>query len=210
MDKSQRQLVSPSGKRRETAFVLLAAVLVSITCGTLIFINQKRSDVAELADFQIRAFFSLNEQELAVFNGLYTAAVEIDEIHNEDEEWLTVSQLEEDLLPPFTKDASWERSGRFTWSRELRPTGSMDIALYTGHPAQGTTAGSFILLFLHDHKQKQGSARTEPRHAPYEIWYHPSPEKNAPQAATDQGFISAGWKEVLAYSGADEVKRIKG
>ncbi|WP_421900931.1 DUF6162 family protein [Maridesulfovibrio sp.] len=210
MNKPSRQLVSPSGKGKETIYVLLTALLVSVTCATLIFINQKQSHVADLADFQIRAFSDLNEKELAIFNGLYTAAVEINEIHNEEEEWLTVAQLEEELLPPFTKDASWKKNGRFNWERTLRPAGSMDIALYTGHPSQGAETGSFILLFLHDHKQRQGNARTEPSHAPYEIWFHSSANKAAPQIATDQGFISAGWKEVIAYSGEDEVKRIKG
>ncbi|NDV25167.1 DUF6162 family protein [Desulfovibrio sp. JC010] len=210
MNKPPRQLVSPSGKGKETMYVLLAALLVGITCATLIFINQKQSQVADLANFQIRAFSDLNDKELAVFNGLYTAAVEINEIHNEGEEWLTVPQLEEEFMPPFTRDASWKKSGRFSWNRELRPAGSMDIALYTGHPGQGESTGSFILLFLHDHKKKQGSARTGPRHAPYEIWYHTSANKPAPQVATDQGFIAAGWKEVIAYSGEDEVKRIKG
>jgi len=209
MDKSRRQLVSPSGKGRETAFVLLAAVLVSIACATLMFLNQHKSQAAELASFQVRAFSALNEKELSVFNGLYTAAIEINEIHKEEEEWLSVVQLEEELLPPFTKDTAWKKNGSYNWSCELRPAGSVDIALYSGHPDKDTPAGSFILLFVHDHKM-HSSTNKAPAHAPYEIWYHPSSLKQAPQAATDQGFISAGWKEVIAYSGADEVKRIKG
>lgn len=210
MDKTSQQLISPSGKGRETMYVLFAAILVAATCATLIFLNQKQSAVAGLESFQIRAFSDLNDKELAVFNGLYTAAVEINGIHDDEEEWLSVKQLEEELLPPFTKDASWKKNGKYTWDRTLRPAGSMDIALYTGHPEKGNKMGSFILLFLHDHAKKQGNARTAPTHAPYEIWYHPAPDKTAPQVATDQGFISAGWKEVIAYSGEDEVKRVKG
>ena len=118
-------------------YVLLAALIVSITCATLIFINQKQSQIEALADFQIRAFSDLNENELAIFNGLYTAAVEINEIHNEEAEWLTVPQIEDELMPPFS-----------------RQTG--------------------------------------------------------PEITTDQGFISAGWKQVIAYSGEDEIKNIKG
>lgn len=210
MNKSFRQLVVSSGKGKETIYVFLAAILVTITCATLIFINQKAPEMTKLESFQIRAFSDLNEKELAIFNGLYTAAVEMNEIHDEEEQWLTVKQLEDDLIPPFTKDASWKKNGKFIWDRSLRPAGSMDIALYNGHPQKTAAAGSFILLFLHDHKKKQGSARTEPTHAPYEIWYHASADKSPPQVATDQGFISAGWKEIIAYSGEDEVKRIKG
>ncbi len=87
MNKSSRQLVSPSGKGKETMYVLLTAILVTVSCATLILVNQKQSEIANLADFQIRAFSDLNEKELAVFNGLYTAAVEINAIHSEEEEW---------------------------------------------------------------------------------------------------------------------------
>jgi hypothetical protein len=210
MNEPSRKLVLPSGKGKETIYVLLAALVVSITCATLIFINQKQSQISALADFQIRAFSDLNENELAVFNGLYTAAVEINEIHNEEAEWLTVAQLEDELMPPFTKDTSWKKNGRFSWTRSLRPSGSIDIALYTGHPEEGKKTGSFILLFLHDHSQQLSNDRTDPSHAPYEIWFHTSADKPAPEITTDQGFISAGWKEVIAYSGEDEIKKIKG
>lgn len=210
MNEPSRKLISPSGKGKETMYVLLAALVVSITCATLIFINQKQSQIAVLADFQIRAFSHLNEKELVIFNGLYTAAVEINVIHEEEAEWLTIVQLEDELMPPFTKDASWKKNGRFSWTRSLRPSGSIDIALYTGHPEEGKNTGSFILLFLHDHNQQLSNDRTEPSHAPYEIWFHPSADKMAPEITTDQGFISSGWKEVIAYSGEDEIKKIKG
>lgn len=211
MDTPPRQRITPSGKGKETSYVLLAAIIVLITCATLISLNQSTTELLELQNFQISAFADLNDQELAIFNGLYTSAYEIDEIHDEGcGEWLTVKDLEESLLPPFVKDSSWDKNGKYEWSRTLSPTGTIDVAIYIGNPADKTKSGAFILLFLHDHANINSSSLTLPEHAPFEIWFHASADKSVPSIITDQAFIAAGWKEVEALSGKEEIKRIKG
>ena len=211
MDKSSRQLVQPSGKGRETSLVFLAAAVVLITCVTLIFMNRTESESIKLQAYQISAFEDLNEQELAIFNGLFTSAIEIYEIHkDEGGKWLTVGELEKSLLPPFVKDLAWENNGRYEWIRRLNPAGSIDAAVYTGYSANKSRTGSFILLFLHDHAEQVNSSKYKLRHAPYEIWYHASSREKTPEIIMDQAFIAAGWKEVEPLSGKDEVKRIKG
>lgn len=211
MDRPTRQRILPSGKGTETSYVLLAAAIVLLTCASLISLNQTRTESKELQDFQISAFADLNEHELAVFNGLYTSAVEIDEIHNnEGGEWLTIKELEDSLLPPFIKDSSWKKNGQYEWSRKVCPSGSIDVAIYSGTPASKSESGSFILLFLHNHAETSSPPTANPGHAPYEIWYHSSTKKRPPTIITDQSFIAAGWKEVEALSGEDEIKRIKG
>lgn len=48
------------------------------------------------------------------------------------------------------------------------------------------------------------------RHAAFEIWMHRSETKPFPDVVTDQALIAAGWQEVIALSGKDEVRRVKG
>lgn len=211
MNKIKHQRIKSSGKGKETSYILIAATTLLITCSALISLNHTKSESIKLPKFQMSAFTDLNEQELAIFNGLYTSAVEIDEIHNDEGgEWLTITELEDSFLPPFVKDSLWKKSGQYKWSRRLNPTGSIDVAIYSGSPTGKIKSGSFTLLFLHDHAAMNSSQNPNPVHAPFEIWYHASSEKHPPSLITDQAFIAAGWKEVAPLSGKDEVKRIKG
>ena len=42
------------------------------------------------------------------------------------------------------------------------------------------------------------------------IWIHPKPNVSAPSNVTRDSLIANGWKEVVPYSGAMEVERLKG
>lgn len=204
------EVVRPSGSRRETTWLAAAAVCVLTICTLLIFINSRQVATQPLPEYKINAFTDLSPGELATFNGLYTSAPEINDIHNEsDGKWMSVAELEEYYMPPFVRDRAWEQSGRIKWTLETRPAGDMDIAIYTGKPQDNGAGGAFVLLFLHNHK-KQGNANEAPMHPEYEIWHTPSPGASAPEIITDQAFISAGWKEVVAYKGSDEKTRVKG
>ncbi len=204
------EVIRPSGSRRETMWLVAAATCVLTICTLLILITSRQTAEKDLPEYKINAFSELSPSELAVFNGLYTSAPEINDIHNErDGKWMSIAELEEYYMPPFVRDRAWEKNGRIKWTLKTRPTGEMDIALYTGNPQDDNAGGTFILLFLHNHK-KQGNAEDAPEHPEYEIWYTPSPGAYTPEITTDQAFISAGWKEVVAYKGSDEKTRIKG
>ncbi len=49
-----------------------------------------------------------------------------------------------------------------------------------------------------------------PTHAPYEIWINDKKNQGFPNIITDQALIAAGWKEIVALTGEDEMKRMKG
>lgn len=207
------QTVTPAGKSSESLYLLIITVAIVSICAFLISLSTRGDGERTLQGHELDAFSDLNGQELAVFNNLRTSALEIDEVHRSagnTAPWPTVAELEEEGLPPFVQDASWKKSGAYRWERILRPAGDIDLAVFVGYPDSGSQCGTMLLLFLHDHAKKQGNAGGEPQHAPYEIWYHASSAQPVPEVFTDQGFITAGWKEVKALRGADEIKRIKG
>ncbi len=206
------QTVSPAGKGSESLYLLLITVVIVATCAVLISVTSGKEQQRVLQGYQIDAFADLNAKELAVFNNLRTSAVEIDDIHREDVNyaaWPAVEQLQQDGLPPFVQDVSWKKSGQYLWKKVARPEGNIDLAVFVGYP-QDAECGTMLLLFTHEHGKKQGNAHGESQHAPYEIWYHSSSREPLPEVFTDQVFIAAGWKEIRALSGADEVKRVKG
>jgi len=204
------KVVRPSGTGLETRLVLMVALLTVLICGGSILLRNTSSAIRETPDWQIDAFKDLRTEELATFNGLYTAAPEIELFHEDvGSRWPTVDELESDFIPPFVQDVAWEQNGSIEWTHSIISTSSKHIALYVGHPRQEALSGSFLLVMLHDHVKKEGNAGAI-SHAPYEIWLHVSPAADIPSMVTDQALINKGWREVVARRGEDEMKRTKG
>jgi hypothetical protein len=159
--------------------------------------------------WRLDAFSDLSPGELAVFNGLRTAALDIQMMHEEDGLWPTIDALEEAAVPPFNQDVVWHQSGRMVWSRSIIATEARHIALYLGSPLLCDQGRSLLLVMMHDHVRRQGNVPGRGR-APYEIWLHPACAPDIPDALTDQALITAGWYEVVARTGAIETRHTKG
>jgi len=202
-------IVRPSGSGLETRLVLAVAMLTMVICGSAIVLRNTTATAKEVPTWQVDAFKDLRAEELATFNGLHTAAPEIEIFHeDEDSRWPTVDELASDLIPPFVQDAAWEKNGSLGWTRTIISTQDKHIALYVGHPREVSKSGSFMLVMLHDHVKKEGNAGAA-SHAPYEVWIHTSPAAETPTMVTDQALINKGWREVVARRGEEETMRTK-
>ncbi|NDV28552.1 DUF6162 family protein [Desulfovibrio sp. JC010] len=154
------KVIRPSSSGTETKFVFAAMLLTLVVCASSIALRHISKKEYSLPDWQINAFDSLNPQELAVYNGLVSAGAEIDAIHADDNNrWPTVAELEEDFIPPFTKDSGWEKDGRIFWQRKILDSGYSHLALYRGISKESDKIrGTFLLAMIHDHVKKQGNA----------------------------------------------------
>lgn len=203
-------IVRPSGAGMETRLVLLVALLTIAICGGVIALRNTRARATEIPTWKVDAFNELRSQELATFNALYTAAPEIEAFHEDGtNRWPSVDQLRAEYIPPFVQDAAWKKNGGLGWARSIISTQDKHIACYLGNPLDPAVSRSFLLVMLHDHVKKEGNAGGA-IHAPYEIWAHPSSAAGFPEMVTDQALINAGWREVVARRGEDEMKRTKG
>ncbi|QJB56952.1 DUF6162 family protein [Pseudodesulfovibrio sp. zrk46] len=214
MGKNPRQMtrevvVKPSGSGTESRLVLMVALLTIAICSAAIVLRNTAAKAKEVPTWQVDAFEDLRAEELAIFNGLISAAPEIDIFH-EDEggEWPSVDALAADFIPPFVQDAAWKKNGAMAWIRSIINTQDKHIAMYVGHPLDVTKSGSFMLVMLHDHVKKEGNAGGA-THAPYEVWIHASPVAEIPSMVTDQALINKGWREVVARKGDDETRRTR-
>jgi len=191
------QVVRPAGPAAETRLVLAAALLTALLCAGAIALRHGPATARELPEWRINAFADLRPQELAVFNGLCSAAPEIDLHHAENGGWPSVDALADDFVPPFVQDGAWERNGGHHWTRSVLLSPGRHVALYVGHPDDAAASGTFLLLMLHSHAKGEGNADAG-THAPYEIWLHASPVAPIPDMVTDQALIGKGWREVVA------------
>ncbi len=189
---------------------MITALVLGVSAAA-ISLPRGGSDDAEKPARRLDAFNDLNSGETWVFNSLLTAAIEIDQTHDmEDGRWMDIAELEELYIPPFARDAAWKNQGKITWKLAILHADINHIALYRGIPATKDVRGTFLLVMLHEHKKKQGNSPDGPGHAPYEIWLHPDRAKDFPAIITDQALIAAGWSQVVAQSGEDEFKKLKG
>lgn len=206
-------LVRPARGEGELRWLLLFSTVIIFLCAMVIASGRKLGGQAELQPWQINAFQELRPEELGTFNALRTAALEIDDVHEDGGVWMDILDMQSLVIPPFVRDAAWRRQGRMGWEMRIPVSEKTDMALYLGVPKDFAVSGSFLLVMLHEHVRKQGNtveSDQQSLHPRYEIWHTNSTSVQFPEIVTDQALISAGWKEVVALTGSDEIERMKG
>lgn len=205
--------VPPASDRFET--LLVGAVALAIIAASLLAVSQRRIEDAEqrLFDWQISAFYDLNATDQAIYNALSTAAQELWWIHGDmltfgDEAekadpWPLVESLDEYFaLPPFTKDLAWSQQGRVNWQR-IASFSFEGSTVYFGSGGTAPGQSAYLVMLSHVHK---GASWTDGA----TIWIHPDPNTAPPATIKRDSLIVHGWREVVPYSGAMEVERLKG
>jgi hypothetical protein len=206
--------VKPAGARFE-GWALVAAVLVVVATLTLYVRANGREDTApKLYDWQISAFDGLTGADQAIYNSLYTVKDEIpliyDDINRFNEpgvkfRWPNLQDFEDFLLPPFYRDTSWEQNGSLQWSlHEPLAEGEMQgSTMYLGTDGSLPGQGSFLLIIGHVHAGFTNNNAIV-------IWWNAKNHVEMPESGFKDKLILQGWREVVAYSGDLEVKRLFG
>jgi hypothetical protein len=207
-------VVRPAGSRLEGLALVVATIAV---IGALVLYVYERGDehsVEPIYDWQVSAFAGLTGADQAIYNSLYTVKDEIpyiyDDINRFNEpgqkfHWPGLTDFQDWLLPPFYKDTSWERQGSLKWTLfEPLPEGEMQgYTMYLGSDGTIAGQGSFLLVIGHVHAGFQNTNAMT-------IWWIGKTHMDMPNSGFRDGLILQGWKEVVPYSGAAEVKRLFG
>jgi hypothetical protein len=206
-------VVEPSDRRSEDWIIgLLAGAVVLMTLTAALLRGNDRAP-EPLFDWQISAFYDLNPADQAIYNALEAAGEELWYIHSDllyfgDEAqkaspWPPVSDLDEFyLMPPFVKDVAWSQQGEIEW--QLVASFSFEgSAVYFGSSGKLDDQSAYLLALSHTHK---GAGYKDAA----KVWIHDDPHVEAPDTVTRDSLIVNGWKEVVPYSGAMEVERLKG
>jgi hypothetical protein len=194
--------------------VIAATIIVA---GSLALYVEERgqNEATEIIyDWQVSAFNSLTGADQAIYNSLYTVKDEIPYIYDDinyfngpDEKfrWPNLQDFQDYLLPPFFQDTSWEQNGSLQWTLyEPLPEGEMQgSTMYLGTDGQHENQGSFLLVIHHVHAGFTNSNSAI-------IWWSESNHAEMPESGFRDSLILQGWREVVAYSGDQEVERIFG
>ena len=206
--------VKPAGARYEGWALLAATLVVIATLTVYVRVNGKETGPPKLYDWQVSSFGELQGADQAIYNALYTVKDEIPLIFDDINafnapgvkfRWPDLQDFEDVLLPPFYKDTSWEQNGSVTWRLYAPlPEGEMQgSTMYLGTDGKLPMQGSFLLIIGHVHA---GFTNTNA----IVIWWNKQNHMDMPESGFNDTLIRQGWRQVVAYSGGDEVKRLFG
>jgi hypothetical protein len=208
------ELIRPAGAGHEG--LALVAATVAIVGGLALYVRGLgREEATEpLYEWQVSAFATLTGADQAIYNSLYTVKDEIPYIYDDINQfnppgvkfhWPNLDDFQDWLLPPFYKDTSWEQNGALTWTLfEPLAEGEMQgSTMYLGTDGRLPDQGSFLLIIGHVHAGFTNNNAIV-------IWWNEKNHVEMPQSGFRDGLILEGWKEVVPYSGAQEVERIFG
>jgi len=206
-------IVRPRSGKLEAGLVVVTVAAILGVGGALVQATQVDNYEPRLFGWQISSFYDLNPTDQAIYNALVTASDELWWIHGgrlalpvegkEDEPWPSVQDLDEEYeLAPFVKDLAWSQHGKVQWQRiaEFSFEGS---TVYYGANGEVPGQGAYLLVLSHTHK---GASYADGA----TMWLHPNPVAPAPTTIKTDSLIVNGWKEIIPYSGATEVERLKG
>jgi hypothetical protein len=206
-------LVRPAGSRYE-GFALIA-ITIAVATGLALYVDDSGSGELEtIYEWQVSAFNSLTGADQAIYNSLYTVKDEIPYIYDdinyfnapgEKFRWPNLQDFQDYLLPPFLQDTSWEQNGSLKWSLyEPLPEGEMQgSTMYLGTDGDLPGQGSFLLVIGHVHAGFYNSNAIV-------VWWNEANHAEMPESGFRDSLILEGWREVVAYSGEQEVERIYG
>lgn len=210
-------IVPPRSGRLEAALVTLTVVAILAIGGALVKATQVDNFEPRLFGWQISSFYDLNPTDQAVYNALGTASdelwwiwggrIEFPVPGEENEPWPRVESLDKEYnLPPFVKDVQWEQTGHVQWERiaAFSSEGNAEgNAVYYGHGGQVEGQSAYLLVLTHVHK---GASYADGA----QMWVHKDVNAPVPTVTKTDSLIVKGWKEIIPYSGAVEVERLKG
>lgn len=206
--------VRPAGARFEGLALIAATVVILGVLALYVRELGRESSAEPLYDWQISAFDGLAGADQAVYNSLYTVKDEIpfiyDDINSFNEpgvkfRWPNLQDFNDILLPPFYRDTSWEQNGSLQWSLyEPLPEGEMQgSTMYLGTDGTQPSQGSFLLVIGHVHAGITNNNSIV-------IWWNKANHVAMPESGFRDQLILQGWREVVPYSGDQEVKRLFG
>ena len=203
-------IIQPKRQRFEVLFLLVSTIVILAVAAGLIALSRNQAEVIRLKSYQISAFHTLTGHDQGIFSDLWTAALEIEALHRDQGEiWATADELRDrDLaLSPFLEDELWRLRGAHRWRLFTYDQPNVHRAAYVGKSSNESIAGNFIVLSEHFHSIDGSYYIGVNKPRPYTIWFNP--EWSLPPNISEGTLIASGWKEVIPYSGRDELKRLK-
>lgn len=183
------QAIRPAGAGHETGAVLAVCAVILLLATLTIVLRTTSAPVSQLQADQIDARHGLTAAEQGVYADLLVAAEEIGFAQTPPQ----VSELAEQMIPPFVVDASTGRRGGHDW--QMKQEGQ--VVAYVGVTHAPDTAGSMLLRVTRSpdaatHVEQQGSLA--------QVWLHKTTGAAAqvPAGLDPDNLTQEGWQQIVS------------
>jgi len=183
------QAIRPAGAGHETGAVLAVCAVIVLLATLTIVLRTTSAPVSQIQAGQIDARHGLTAAEQGVYADLLVAAEEIGFAQAPPQ----VSDLAEQMIPPFVEDASTGRRGGHDW--QMRQDGP--VVAYIGVTQDPNTAGSMLLRVTRSpdattHAEHQGNRA--------QVWLHKTTGTAArvPAGLKPDNLTQEGWQQIVS------------
>lgn len=183
------QAIRPAGAGHETAAVLAACAVIVLLATLTIVLRTTSAPVSQIQTGQIDARHGLTAAEQGVYADLLVAAEEIGFAQMPPQ----VSDLAEQMIPPFVMDAATDRRGGHGW--KMKQEGQ--VAAYIGVTQDQNTAGSMLLRVT---RSPQATTHAEQLGNLAQVWLHKTTGAAAqvPASLNPENLRQEGWQQIVS------------
>jgi len=183
------QAIRPAGAGHETAAVLAVCAIIVLLATFTIVLRTTSAPVSQIQAGQIDARHGLTAAEQGVYADLLVAAQEIGLAQAPPQ----VSELAEQMIPPFVKDASTERRGGHDW--QMKQEGQ--VVAYIGVTHKPDIAGSMLLRMT---QLADVTAQTDQSNSAVQVWLQKNKDGPAqlPTTLNPDNLVQEGWQQVVS------------
>ena len=192
MSKIVTEKLKPASSKKENIYLGIMIVFLILNAFLLIKMRKPKITEQKIESGQISSYTEFSNIEAGIYSDLTNFVSEI-KMKGKEEKLPTVKQLEDELIPPFTKDITWEERGKLTWDRIDREK----MTYYVGLCENVMTSGNFIV-----------SVDNENRENTKILFIKTHLHKDEVEFAIDENF--PGWKEIVPYTGETERQKFEG
>ena len=192
MSKIVTEKLKPASSKKENIYLGIMIVFLILNAFLLIKMRKPKITEQKIESGQISSYTEFSNIEAGIYSDLTNFVSEI-KMKGEEEKLPTVKQLGDELIPPFTKDITWEERGKLTWDRIDREK----MTYYVGLCENVMTSGNFIVTVDNENRENTKI-----------LFIKTHLHKDEVEFAIDENF--PGWKEIVPYTGETERQKFEG
>ena len=192
MRKIVTEKLKPASSKKENIYLGIIIVFLILNAFLLIKMRKPKMTEQKIESGQISSYTDFSNIEAGIYSDLTNFVSEI-KMKGKEEKLPTVKQLEDELIPPFTKDITWEERGKLTWDRIDREK----MTYYVGLCENVMTSGNFIVTVDNENRENTKI-----------LFIKTHLHKDEVEFAIDENF--PGWKEIVPYTGETERQKFEG
>lgn len=192
MVKIVTEKLKPSSSKKENIALSITVIVILLAAFFLIKMRKPQTVEQKIKSGEVSSYSDFSSIEAGIYADLTNFVSEI-KMKGNDEKLPTIKQLEDELIPPFTKDITWEERGKITWEK----IDKNKKTYYVGLCENVMTSGNFVVMI--DDKNRENIKI---------LFIKTHLHKDEIEFAIDENF--PGWKEIVPYTGENERQKFEG